>query len=100
MSGTLRASVAAGDAVRPSGPLTGLLWGIGAVATRTGIPAATLRNWDRRYGVGPSAHSEGGHRRYDESDVACLSHMATLMAGGAAVLAASEIALDARAARA
>ncbi|MFY0409525.1 MerR family transcriptional regulator [Solicola sp. PLA-1-18] len=70
----------------------GLLWGIGAVATRTKIPAATLRNWDRRYGIGPSAHSDGGHRRYDEGDISRLTYMARLIDDGAAVLAASEVA--------
>ena len=32
-----------------------VLWGVGAVSQRLGIATPTLRTWDRRYGLGPSA---------------------------------------------
>lgn len=32
-----------------------------------GVPAPTLRAWERRYGVPATPRSEGGHRRYTES---------------------------------
>lgn len=35
----------------------------------TGIPSATLRVWERRYGFPDTARTEGGHRLYSESDV-------------------------------
>lgn len=35
----------------------------------TGIPAVTIRAWERRYGLGPSERTEGGHRLYTEKDV-------------------------------
>ncbi|MBA2953884.1 MerR family transcriptional regulator [Nocardioides sp. MAH-18] len=48
----------------PSHPLT-----ISDLAQRTGVPAATLRSWEARYGFPTPARLAGGHRRYAESDV-------------------------------
>ena len=42
---------------------------VAAVARRLGVAPATLRTWDRRYGLGPSAHAAGSHRRYTADDV-------------------------------
>jgi DNA-binding transcriptional MerR regulator len=42
---------------------------VAAVARRLGVAPATLRTWDRRYGLGPSQHSAGAHRRYSPADV-------------------------------
>ena len=36
---------------------------VAAVARRIGIAPATLRTWDRRYGLGPTLHKAGSHRR-------------------------------------
>jgi DNA-binding transcriptional MerR regulator len=44
-------------------------WGVGSVAARLGIAASTLRTWERRYGVGPTRRTAGGHRRYTETDI-------------------------------
>ena len=67
-SATLRV-LSAVDAVGPDEDLPEVEWSVGAVAERLGIPTATLRSWDRRYGVGPSQRSAGGHRRYTENDI-------------------------------
>jgi len=48
------------------------LYNIGAVARMTGIPMATLRIWERRYGFPDSARTEGGHRLYSEKQVSQL----------------------------
>jgi DNA-binding transcriptional MerR regulator len=48
---------------------------VGAAARRLGIAAATLRSWERRYGLSPSARSVGGHRRYSPEDLARLRAM-------------------------
>lgn len=48
---------------------TELTWGVGSVAGRLGLSPSTLRTWERRYGVGPSRRTAGGHRRYTESDI-------------------------------
>jgi len=55
---------------------------VAAVARRLGVAPATLRTWDRRYGLGPSEHSQGAHRRYSEGDLARLTHMRRLIVGG------------------
>ncbi|MEO5875801.1 MAG: MerR family transcriptional regulator [Streptosporangiaceae bacterium] len=44
----------------------------GAVARLLGMAVTTLRSWDRRYGLGPSERSDGGHRRYTPQDLARL----------------------------
>lgn len=54
----------------------------GDVARRLGIAVTTLRTWHQRYGLGPSHHSAGRHRRYTETDVARLDLMAQLTARG------------------
>jgi DNA-binding transcriptional MerR regulator len=48
------------------------LYNIGAVSRMTGIPMATLRIWERRYGFPHSARTAGGHRLYSERDVVSL----------------------------
>jgi DNA-binding transcriptional MerR regulator len=45
------------------------IYNIGVVARMTGIPAATLRVWERRYGFPDTARTEGGHRLYTENDI-------------------------------
>jgi methanogenic corrinoid protein MtbC1 len=42
---------------------------IQAVARKTGVPAATLRKWEQRYGVLKPGRTAGSHRRYSERDV-------------------------------
>jgi MerR family transcriptional regulator, light-induced transcriptional regulator len=66
---------------------------VSAVARRIGVAPATLRTWDRRYGVGPSDHSEGEHRRYSEADLARLIHMRKLIVAGVPPLEAAKSAL-------
>ena len=55
---------------------------VAAVARRLGIAPATLRTWDRRYGLGPGEHSAGAHRRYSEEDFSRLQVMRRLIAAG------------------
>ena len=45
---------------------------VAAVARRLGVAPATLRTWDRRYGLGPGTHLAGSHRRYSAEDLARL----------------------------
>jgi DNA-binding transcriptional MerR regulator len=40
------------------------IYSIGAVARMLGVPAATLRSWEDRYGLPVPARSPGGHRVY------------------------------------
>ena len=55
---------------------------VSVVARRLGVAPATLRTWDRRYGLGPSSHQEGSHRRYLATDVAKLEYMRSLVLAG------------------
>jgi len=45
------------------------IYNIGAVVRMTGVPDATLRVWERRYGFPQPARTAGGHRLYSESQV-------------------------------
>jgi DNA-binding transcriptional MerR regulator len=42
---------------------------VGSAAASVGLTPATLRTWDRRYGLSPSMRTEGGHRRYGHADL-------------------------------
>jgi len=66
---------------------------VAAVARRLGVAPATLRTWDRRYGLGPSEHSAGAHRRYSALDVERLLVMRRLTLDGVAPAESARIAL-------
>lgn len=55
---------------------------VATVARLLGIAPATLRTWDRRYGLGPSVHVPGAHRRYEPADLDRLRAMRRLMLAG------------------
>ncbi|MEZ0449413.1 MerR family transcriptional regulator [Cellulomonas sp. ICMP 17802] len=76
----------------PAGPPTPAL-AVAAVARRLGVAPATLRTWDRRYGLGPSEHSAGAHRRYSAVDVERLLVMRRLTLDGVAPAESARIAL-------
>ncbi|MEY3012533.1 MAG: hypothetical protein RIT45_1268 [Pseudomonadota bacterium] len=58
------------------------LLSIGALAQATGIPTATLRTWERRYGFPRPVRTESGHRRYRLADARILEHVRDLLAEG------------------
>lgn len=68
---------------------------VAAVARRLGVAPATLRTWDRRYGLGPSGRTAGSHRRYTAEDVARLLVMRGLTLEGVAPVDAAQAALEA-----
>lgn len=68
---------------------------VSAVARRLGVAPATLRTWDRRYGVGPSDHTDGRHRRYSPHDIARLEIMQRALLAGASTAEAAKYALEA-----
>ena len=74
---------------KPSGEVEEKLT-VAAVARRIGVAPATLRTWDRRYGLGPSAHVEGEHRRYCPKDLAKLTTMRRLIVAGVTPSEAAE----------
>lgn len=67
---------------------------VAAVARRLGVAPATLRTWDRRYGLGPSEHSSGEHRRYNAKDLARLTLMRKLVISGVSPAEAASRALS------
>jgi MerR family transcriptional regulator, light-induced transcriptional regulator len=69
---------------------------VAAAARRLGIAPATLRTWDRRYGIGPSEHTPGRHRRYSDDDIARLELMQRALVRGAAPADAARFALASR----
>ena len=77
------------------GPSSGARLTVAAVAHRLGIAPSTLRTWDRRYGLGPSEHTSGAHRRYGPADLARLDLMRRLVLEGVAPAEAARTALAA-----
>lgn len=55
---------------------------IKAAAELTGIPEATLRIWERRYGLGATHRTESGYRLYDSDSIAKLKAMQELIDSG------------------
>ncbi|WP_244163587.1 MULTISPECIES: MerR family transcriptional regulator [Rhodococcus] len=70
---------------------------VSALARRLGVAPSTLRTWDRRYGIGPSVHPQGSHRRYTSRDVARLECMQQALDGGANSAEAARYAINAMA---
>ncbi|MEV0560811.1 MerR family transcriptional regulator [Dactylosporangium sp. NPDC050588] len=70
----------------------------GAVARRLGVAVTTLRTWHQRYGMGPSLHEPGHHRRYTEQDIERLETMQRLIVQGVAPHEAARWALRSAAA--
>src|SRR5512144_915690 len=48
----------------------------------TGVSEASLRAWERRYGVVVPHRNESGYRLYDEEDIAAVSTMRRLVNDG------------------
>jgi len=78
----------------PGTSLSAVEWAVGAVSERLGLSPATLRTWDRRYGIGPSQRTEGGHRRYTEEDIRRVRVMARFTARGVPAQSAARVALS------
>ena len=67
---------------------------VAAVARRLGVAPGTLRTWDRRYGLGPTKHGAGEHRKYTAADLARLRYMHKLVISGVTPLEAARIAIS------
>lgn len=65
------------------------VWRIGALSSRVGVSAHTLRAWETRYAVLQPERSAGGYRLYSRNDEARVRQMKVLLEGG---LAAAEAA--------
>jgi DNA-binding transcriptional MerR regulator len=58
---------------------------IGELSARTGVNAATLRAWERRYGLLRPTRTEGGQRIYSEEDVVRVAAAVALVNAGVRV---------------
>jgi len=58
------------------------LFNLKAVIQQTGIPAASLRAWEKRYGLPAPVRKPNGHRVYPRSEVEKLLRVKSLMARG------------------
>jgi MerR family transcriptional regulator, light-induced transcriptional regulator len=55
---------------------------IKSVAAQTGVSTATLRAWERRYGLVQPTRSEGGYRLYSDDDVRMITRVRELIDQG------------------
>ena len=67
---------------------------VAAVARRLGIAPGTLRTWDRRYGLGPTDHCVGEHRKYSKADLGRLLYMHKLVISGVTPAEAAQLAVS------
>ena len=58
------------------------MYSIGAVARMLGIPVATIRNWEERYGTIVPERSPGGHRLYSRDQMVQLRFIAAEVSRG------------------
>jgi MerR family transcriptional regulator, light-induced transcriptional regulator len=70
---------------------------IQAAAELCGIPAATLRAWERRYGVPVPRRTASAYRLYTPEDVELLARMRDLVEEGVAPAEAARVVLGSRA---
>ncbi|SDO62870.1 DNA-binding transcriptional regulator, MerR family [Pedococcus dokdonensis] len=59
-----------------------MVYTIGHAARLSGVPSATIRAWERRYGLVRPVRTDGGYRLYDEQGLQLLRAMAALVAAG------------------
>jgi DNA-binding transcriptional MerR regulator len=58
------------------------MYSIGLASRKSGVPAETIRIWERRYGIPDPQRTPGGHRKYSDDDVELLRALKTLTDGG------------------
>lgn len=66
---------------------------IQAVSSMTGVPAATLRAWERRYGVPTPARTTSSYRLYSDHDVELVRKLRDMCARGIAPAEAAKLVL-------
>jgi DNA-binding transcriptional MerR regulator len=76
-----------------SGAVAGGPYRINAAAELCGVPAATLRAWERRYGVPVPRRTTTAYRLYSAEDIALIRRMNELVVAGVAPAEAARTAL-------
>lgn len=69
---------------------------IQVVSRLSGVPPATLRAWERRYGVPSPARTSSAYRLYDESDIVLIRRMRELVESGMAASDAARLVHETR----
>jgi MerR family transcriptional regulator, light-induced transcriptional regulator len=64
---------------------------VNEVEERTGVPATTLRQWERRYGLPMPERSDSGYRMYGDDDIADIRTMKAHVADGVPASRAAEM---------
>jgi len=77
-------------------PQPGVALSVAGAARGLGVAPGTLRSWERRYGLAPSLHTPGGHRRYGPIDLARLGVMHRLVQEGVPPAEAARAAIHAQ----
>ncbi len=65
------------------------------VETRTSVPATTLRQWERRYGIPSPERTPSGYRMYSPLDVECIEFIKNHILDGIPVSRATQLWRDA-----
>lgn len=61
------------------------LFPIRVLSEQTGVPATTLRAWERRYGLLKPARTPKGHRVYDQADLDTVRQVVQLLESGSTI---------------
>ena len=64
------------------------------VEARTGVPATTLRQWERRYGTPRPERSASGYRLYSQQDLLHIEYMLSQLRGGVTISRAATLARE------
>ncbi len=67
------------------------LFTAGEVEQRTSVPATTLRQWERRYGLPNPQRSAGGYRLYSQNDLSVIEFFKNKIAQGVSVSRAAQL---------
>ncbi len=67
---------------------------INVVAQKTGISPATLRAWERRYGIPVPRRTESSYRVYSEEDIALIQRLRSLCDEGMSPSEAAKVVLS------
>jgi MerR family transcriptional regulator, light-induced transcriptional regulator len=61
------------------------------VESRTGVPATTLRQWERRYGLPNPQRASSGYRLYSQQDIGCIEFMRNQISSGVPASRAAQL---------
>lgn len=70
---------------------TDAAYSIGQVSDLLGVPAPTIRSWERRHSLRPDTQTRAGHRRYGVADIVGLRRMRDELAAGRSAAEAASI---------